>query len=284
MGSATNLGTVYAHKGFDLASMLLPRPGCLFRFKVNGNILSQGLVTQNWVRDKARGTASLLLIKTFLMALCLMPFLAVAAPTVIVDSVPTGAALFNVATVRLRYRDLDKVDSKEVEAGVASAISNAMQFADSNAVTYICLLSSAGDGARSYTIDAARSRLNLQQRDPSFVMVLYRGGRDTTTTDRITYSLDRADSNRKHVTMTFRMVSVPAEWTPAAWVYFNLSRIQDEALKTGATQVFLLSEGKGITSSVVIPGLKVPLMVFADETTISATWYVQNTSGVEALP
>jgi hypothetical protein len=219
-------------------------------------------------------------MKEFLIALSwIMPVLASASPTVLVDSIPTGATFFNVATVRLPYHDLDNVDSKDVEAGISSAIANAMQFSEPNAVSYICLLSAAGDSVRSFAIDAGHPRLYLPQIDPSFIMILYRGGRDTT--ERITYSLKKAESYRKHITMTLKMVSVPTEWTTAAWVYFNLSKIQDEISKVGATQVFLESEGKGVTSPVIIPGLKDPLMVYTDKATISATWYVQNAHGIE---
>jgi hypothetical protein len=219
-------------------------------------------------------------MKGILMALCLLPILAAATPTIIVDSIPAGAAFFNLATVKPPYHDLDEVDSKEVEAGIALVISDAMQLSETNAITYICLLSAPGANTRSFKIDAAHSMLNLQRIDPSFVIVLYRGGHDTT--DRIKYSLDGADSRRKRVTMTFDTASTPVEWTTAAWVYSTLSKIQDAVSKAGATQVFLSSTGKGITSPVLIPGMQDPLMVFTDEATISATWYVQNAHGVEA--
>jgi len=66
-------------------------------------------------------------MKAILMALCLLPILAAVTPTIIVDSIPAGAAFFNLATVKPPYHDLDEVDSKEVEAGIASVISDAMQ-------------------------------------------------------------------------------------------------------------------------------------------------------------
>jgi hypothetical protein len=219
-------------------------------------------------------------IRVFIIALCLTPLLAISAPTVIVDAIPTGATLVNVATVRFPYSDLE-ADPKMVEAGINSAMSNALLLAKQQAVTYICLLSPALDAARSFTIEAAHAKLNLQVINPWFTIVLYRGGR--TTTDRTTYHLGSADDRQTYVSMTFKKVSMPAGWTTDAWVYFNLSRIQDQASKAGATQVFLQSGGRGATSPVVIPGVRLPLMVFADETKLTAQWHAENASAIGVL-
>jgi hypothetical protein len=211
----------------------------------------------------------------------MIPAFAGAAPSVMIDTIPSGGALFNLATVRLSYRDLDEVDAREVQAKIVSAILNAKQMAEQNAIKYICLLSTPG-ADRSFVIAEGHKELNLSRTNPSFTMLLYRGGNDTT--GPITYSLDKVDSQREHAGVTLKKMAVPAGWTTVAWVYFNLSRIQDAAAKAGATRVFLESRGKGAVSPIVIPGVSNSFMVFDDDTTISATWDVPNTPEVHALP
>jgi hypothetical protein len=204
--------------------------------------------------------------------------LAVAAPIVMIDAIPTGATLFNVAMVRFPYSDLDQVDSKKVETDIALATSNAMELAGHASVSYVCLLSSGGMSSRRFTIRSAHLSLNLPRINPSFVMLLFRGGRDPASPIR--YFVGPADKQKPHVSMTFKRLMVPGDWSTAAWVYFNLSRIQDEASKAGATDVFLESDGRGATSTTVIPGTRDPLTVFAKDATLSATWYVRTGGGM----
>ena len=206
--------------------------------------------------------------------LFLFPVLAAAAPSILVNAVPTGATLFDYSKVEVPFPDLEKAASGEVEAGLASAIAGVIPFAEQNGVTHICLLSAAGENGRSYAIVGAQAKLHLQAKNASFVIVLYRGGGNAPAP--LTYSLAKPDSNRKSASMSIKKVEVPDGWNAEAWLYFNLPKIQAEAAKVGAAQVFLQTSGTGPASPVIIPGVKEPLMVFPDQTILSATWYIGN--------
>jgi hypothetical protein len=205
--------------------------------------------------------------------LFLFPVLAMAAPRILVDAVPTGAMLFNYSTIKVPFPDLEKVEAKEVESALAEVIAGVIPFAQQNGVTYVCLLSAAGERGSSYAVVGAQEKLSLRAKDGSFVIVLYQDGRNPSK--HVTYSLAKPDGARKTGGFSIDKVSVPDGWTTESWLYFNLPRIQAEAMKDGATQIFLQTTGKGTPSPVVIPGVKEPLMMFPDHTAISASWYIQ---------
>ena len=146
-------------------------------------------------------------MRALLAAFFLMPILAIAAPSVLVDAIPTGAMFFNYATVKVPIADLEKADPKEVEAGLDSSIKSAMQFAEQNGVSYISVFSAAGENARSFMIKLANAKLRLQMKNPSFVIVLYREGGNTQ--GHLTYSLEIPDPHRCHVTMSIEKIAVP---------------------------------------------------------------------------
>ena len=221
-------------------------------------------------------------MKALLVSLCLIPALAAAVPTVLVDAVPTGASFFNYATVQVPIPNLEKADPKVVEAGLASSISGVMTFAEKNGVTHICVISTGGDSAKSYQVGATGAKLKLQTINPSFVILLYREGSDDQF--RFAYSLDRPDPNIPHMSIQIKKVEVPNGYTTAAWFYFNLSKIQQKALKDGATTIFIQSSGKGAKSTVIVPGVNTPLNVFDEESVISASWYVGNDKTTKAMP
>jgi hypothetical protein len=75
--------------------------------------------------------------------------------------------------------------------------------------------------------------------------------------------------------LAHRRLGVDGRAPPAGWVYFDLTRIQDEVLKAGSSTVFLQVDGVGTTSPVPIPGMKEPLMMYDGKTTFTATWYMR---------
>lgn len=198
----------------------------------------------------------------------------------LVDAVPTGATLFNLATIHVPIPDLENVDPKVVEAGLASSISGVMPFAERNRVTHICMLSAGGGNAKAYLVGIAGTKLRLQTKNPSFVILFYCEGRDDHV--RFTYSLESPDPNIPHKSIQIRKVSMPVGWTTEAWFYFNLSKIQQKALKDGSTSIFIQASGKGANSSVIVPGVDTPLTVFEEESVISAAWYVKVENSTQA--
>ena len=219
----------------------------------------------------ARHPESFAMMKVLLIALCLIPCLALGQPALLVNAIPTAGEFFSHTTVHAPVSDLKNADAKEVEAGLTAAIAGAIPFAEKNGITYICLLSAAGDDALEFQVGSAQEKLKLRAKNASFKVVFYRGGE--TLKNAFSYSTDKPDSDAKRVQITMKKVAVPHGWTTADWVYFNLPRIQATASKAGATQVFLAATGKGVTESVVIPGVKEPLVTFSEETVVSFAWY-----------
>jgi hypothetical protein len=213
------------------------------------------------------------MLKRLSSLLLLISATAFATPTVLVDAIPTDASFINYAAVKVPITDLSQADPTEIEQGLASSISWATPDAVKDGASYICLLSAAGDHPRSFTVGAASSSLKLRTKNSSFVIVLYGGG--TTPTPRVTYSLDKPDPNRAVESEQLTEIVVPKGWDVAAWVYFNLPKIQAKALKAGASQIFLEASGQGPKTGVVIPGLKEPLMIPTGETVLTASWYTQ---------
>lgn len=213
-----------------------------------------------------------LFMKTCFLASFLVPVLAHAAPAVMVDAVPSGGVFVNYATIQVPIKNLEKAESREVEAGLASLVAQLTSFAEQNGVTHICLLSSAAERTRGFMIEAAQAQLQLKTSDAYLVAVLYRNGVGSPA--KVTFVTENPDPRKNPQYIRIKKVAVPEGWTSDAWVYFNLPRIQDEALKAGATQIFLTATGKGARSAVIIPGAKVPLEVYAQDLEIQASWYI----------
>jgi hypothetical protein len=207
----------------------------------------------------------------FVCALCWAPVSALAAPVVLVDAIPSGASFVSEVEVRVPIADLSKADPKEVEAGLASAISSAASFAEANGANYICLLSAPGDDALGFRVEAADGTLRLRSTNASFVVVFYQGG--DAPPAGFSYSTEKPEIPDDRVRVSIKKVAVPDGWTTAGWIYFNLPRFQLAASKAGATRIFLASSGQGEAFPFVVPGLKEPLMVFPERTELSVIWY-----------
>jgi hypothetical protein len=208
----------------------------------------------------------------FMVLVCLLLAVpcAFASQTVLVDALPNGGTFVNIARIDVPLKDVSAVEASEVEAGLASVLSSVMTFAEANGVTHVSLLSLAPGSSRSYAIPSASKRLILPEKNPSFLMVLYRGGSEPSA---ISYSLGKPQPKRTVETISVSKVSVPEGWTTEAWIYFNLPRLQRDAVAAGSKELFLSSSGKGQQIPVIVPGLGEPWMVYSEGTVISASWY-----------
>jgi hypothetical protein len=195
---------------------------------------------------------------------------AFASPAVLVDALPNGGTFVNIARIDVPLKDLSKVEASEVEAGLASVLSSVMPFAEANGVTHVSLLSAALGSSRAYSIPSASKRLILPEKNPSFLIVLYRDGSEPSA---ISYSLGKPQPERTIETISVSKVAIPEGWTTETWIYFNLPKLQRDASAAGSTELFLSSSGKGQQIPVIVPGLGEPWMVYSEDTVISASWY-----------
>jgi len=204
------------------------------------------------------------------LVLCLSGLMG-AHPTVLIDAIPSAGTFLGMSPIALPFKDAGTEDPKLIGEGLNAAISRLLPGAEQRGMSFVCLLSPAGDDPIHVFIAAALADLNLSRTNTSVTVLFYRGGHQSLTPPK--YSLGKPPT-KGTVNMNIKKISVPAGVTTAGWMYFNLSRFQAEAEKAGSPVIFLQSAGTGKSVPVVIPGLKEPLMAFDDDATFGGTWFM----------
>lgn len=189
---------------------------------------------------------------------------------VLIDAIPTGGMFAGVTPIALPFKDAAKEDPKQIEEGLNGAVSSILPVASQQGFSYICLLSAPGDQPIEIRISAGKAKLKLSRTGTSVLALFYKGGHEANS--RIDYSTGSPEAKAAHVSSTFQKIAVPQGTTTAGWIYFNLSRIQAEAEKAKSPIVFLSAGGNGAVTAVPIPGMKEPLRVPEDRSTLTATW------------
>jgi hypothetical protein len=210
------------------------------------------------------------LVLLFLLA----PALARAGVTVLVDAVPTLGQFYGMSPVGLPFRDAQTVKPEDISSGLSRAVAGMIPSAEQAGITFICLLSPAGDNPVEAYIAPAKAFLRLRRRNTTLTAVFYRGGEAPQIP--MIYSVGNIDRKKPNVSAKIDKIAVPAGVTTAGWIYFNLPRIQDAANKAGSAIVFLKVAGTGASSLVAIPGLKEPLTVYDDHAALTASWYMRH--------
>jgi hypothetical protein len=211
-------------------------------------------------------------MKTLVLLLFCLPGLLFGETKVLVDAIPSEAMFVGSSPFRLPFQDAESQDPKSIEIGMSSAISGILQSTAQQGFSYICLLSAPGDDPVEVLIPAANAKLKLRRTKTSVTVVFYKGGAAATTP--VSFSAGQLDASKPHVSLRCKKISVPPGITTSGWIYFNLSRIQAEAAKAGSHVAMLQTEGTGAVTQVAIPGMKEPLMVHEDQTTLTASWYI----------
>ena len=206
------------------------------------------------------------------LPLAMFPAALVAQPAVLVDAIPTGGAFLGASPIGMPFHDAEKTDIAAIGPGLSSAVAGILQTAEKNGISYICLLSTPGDNPIEVFIAPAKAELKLARKNTQVMAVFFRGGSLAPTP--VVYTTGRPDPKKALVSVKFQKISVPEGVTTAGWVYFDLTRVQAEALKAGSPTVFLQVDGAGPVSPVPIPGMKDPLMMFDGRTTFTASWYM----------
>ncbi len=211
------------------------------------------------------------IILLFLLGLCL-PVALWAQAKVLVDAIPTAATYIGSTPITLPFKDAASEDPKQIEAGLNEAVNGILPAAAQQGISSLCLLATRDDQPIGIRIAAAQAELKLSRTRTVVLVLFYRDGHAATS--RVDYSLAKPGTKTGLVSTTFQKISVPAGSSTADWVYYNLPRIQAEAEKAKSPVVFLSAGGSGPATAVLIPGLKEPLMVPEDHSTLTATWYM----------
>lgn len=212
-------------------------------------------------------------MKQLLFLLCLgVPGILFGGPKVLVNAIPTGGAFMGVTPIGLPFRDAEKENPKNIEAGLNAALAGFLPGASQQGFSYICLLSAPGDQPIEIPISAATASIKLSRTHTAVFVLFYRGGHEMT--NAVSYSSGGPEPKTAHVSSSFRLISVPQGGSIEGWIYFNLPRIQAEAEKAKSPIVFLQTDGVGALTPVPIPGMKDPLMVHKEQVTFTASWYM----------
>jgi hypothetical protein len=221
----------------------------------------------------AKETASGFFMKNLLLVLCLCSPVALwSQAKLLVDAIPTGASFVGVTKIALPFKDAANENPKDIEAGLGGAISQMLPAASQQGFSYVCLLSAPGDQPVVIHLAAGKADLKLSRTGTAVFALFYKGGHEATRPTA--YSTGSPEPKTAHVSVTFKKISVPQGTTTAGWIYFNLPRIQAEAEKEKSATVFLSAGGSGTTTAVPIPGMKEPLLVPEDQSTLAAAWYM----------
>ena len=220
-----------------------------------------------------RSTIRLLYISftaLILAGACLtLPGIAFAQATVLIDAIPSGAQIVNFGSLQVPFQDLNQIEAAKVEAGITGFLEQTQKLAAQQSATYICLLSAPGDDAKEYHPGGSDTALKLNRTHPNLSVVMYRGGSESPA--RMTFRVG-SSKDEPHVTFTIKKISVPQGWNSALWLFFNLSRLQSDAVRSGASEIYLTVTGTGPTSTIALPGMIEPLTIFDGEMTFSASW------------
>jgi hypothetical protein len=152
------------------------------------------------------------------------------------------------------------------------AVAGILFVATQQGFSYICLLSAPGDQPIEIPISAAKANLKLSRINTAVFALFYREGHEAVSP--VTYSTNNPEAKTVHMRSTFEKIAVPQGGSTGGWICFNLARIQVEAEKAKSPVVFLETGGAGALTAVAIPGMKDPLMVHEEQTTFTATWYM----------
>jgi hypothetical protein len=224
------------------------------------------------LRSYAKKT-SIINMKVTRMFFCLLvPAFLWGQPKVLVDDIPTGAAFAGVTPIRLPFRDAAKEDPKKIEEGLNGALNSMLSSTAPQGYSYICLLSAPGEQPVEIPISSAKKNLKLSRTNTMVLALFYQGGHEATS--RIGYSIGSPEAKVALVRSTVQKVAMPKGGSTAGWIYLNLTRIQAEAEKAKSPVVFVSAGGSGTPTAVPIPGLKEPLMIPEEQSTFTASWYM----------
>lgn len=205
-----------------------------------------------------------------LLGSCGTPALFSAEPQILIDALPTGGMFFGATPVGLPFKDAASANPKEIEEGLNGALASMIPGAKQRGLSFICLLSVPGEQPVEIPIVAAKKNLKLSRTNTSLLALFFTSGQ--APSGRVTYALGSPEPGKPQASVTMRKVAVPQGVTTAGWVYYNLTRLQADVEKAGASLLLLAAAGSGPKTPVPIPGLKEPLLVPEENTSLTATW------------
>ena len=202
---------------------------------------------------------------------------------VLADAIPSDSETFwKSMQVNTKLPPMEGVSDARIEQGLGELISSKIRpFALQNDMKFACLLPARGDDARTFTIPGSNTKISISPKNPEIAVVFYSGGQIERSP--VAFSSGKPEPKRSTTTMRIGKVVLPAGYPVSLWVYQNLARIQDEAVKCGSPEVFLETSGSGKTTPVAIPGMKEPLQIFENDPAITATWYVNSVENLKKI-
>jgi len=202
---------------------------------------------------------------------------------VLADAIPSDSESFwKSMQVNTRLPPMEGVGDAQVEQGLGNFISSKiMPFALQNDMKFACLIPARGNDARTFTIPGSNTKITISAKNPEIAVVFYSGGQIERSP--VAFSSGKPGPKRNMTSLKCGPAIIPSGVPKSLWVYQNLARIQDWAVKCGSSEVFLESSGTGKTTPVTIPGMKEPLQISNDEPVFTATWYVNSVEDARKL-
>jgi hypothetical protein len=197
-----------------------------------------------------------------------------AEATFLVDAIPTGATVLGAGAGNFAYQDLDQVDPAVVKGDLAATVEQLKAMAAEKSASYVCLLSAYGNDTREYRFGASDMKIRLNAKHPQLYIAMFKDGSESMP--HISYRTTGAPAE-PHVTYQVRKVSIPAGSNDALFLFFNLTRLQVDAAKAGASEIYIGVTGTGKTSTVALPGLSEPLTIYDGDMTITESWTIPKT-------